>query len=142
MRSFLSKCAGVVLVALMTLSGCVVVEEPGPIYPPPGPPGPGPIVCPQIYAPVCGERGGNFETFPNQCTANARGFRVVYDGECRRGPPPFPPGPPSGPQFCTREYNPVCARRGPVVRTFGNACSARAEGFQIIHGGQCGGAAG
>lgn len=136
MASFVSKLAGVVLVALVALSGCVVVEEPGPIFPPPGP---GPVVCPQIYAPVCAERGGNFETFPNQCTANAEGFRVVHDGECRRGPSPFPP---SRPQFCTREYDPVCARRGPIVRTFGNACSARAEGFQIIHGGQCGGPAG
>lgn len=140
MNPIFPKFAGVGLVALATLSGCVVVEEGGPPYRPP------PQVCPQFYAPVCGVRGGDRETLPNQCVADARGFRVIHDGECRRDRPPIsrppiirPPvvGPPGRPQVCTREYDPVCARRGPEERTFGNACSAAAEGFRVIYQGGC-----
>lgn len=111
---------------------------PGPIGPGPGPGRP--QMCPQIYAPVCGSRGGDRETFSNACMAEAAGYRVRHDGACRMGPGPGPgpigPGP-GGPQVCTREYAPVCARRGPAVRTFGNACEARSAGFQIVGGGPC-----
>ena len=48
---------------------------------------------------------------------------------------PLPP--PDGDQFCTREYDPVCARAGGDVRTFGNACSARADGYRILYAGEC-----
>jgi hypothetical protein len=41
------------------------------------------------------------------------------------------------PQFCTQQYDPVCGQDGRDVRTFGNACEARAEGYRIIHGGEC-----
>ncbi len=51
------------------------------------------------------------------------------------GPRPLPPRP--GPVMCTQEYDPVCARDGGDVRTFGNACSARAEGYRIISRGEC-----
>jgi hypothetical protein len=51
--------------------------------------------------------------------------------------PPLPPPPRPGPPACTREYNPVCARRGGDTRTFSNACIARAEGYRIIHPGEC-----
>lgn len=50
-------------------------------------------------------------------------------------PPPRPPRP--GPIVCTQEYAPVCARRGDDTRTFGNACSARAEGYRILYSGEC-----
>lgn len=59
---------------------------------------------------------------------------VVDDGPNR--PPPGPGGP-GGPQMCTREYDPVCAERGRDRRTFGNACTARADGYRIVHGGEC-----
>lgn len=168
--SFLSaKSVGVSLVLLSILSGCVVVED-GPRPYPPGPPGPppGPQVCPQIYAPVCGDRNGRLETLPNQCVARAQGFRIVADGECRRpGPPPRPgfpggpgpgpgwggpggpggpgpgwgggpgPGRPGGPGICTREYAPVCGRRGPQFQTFGNACEADNSGFRVVAQGPC-----
>ena len=45
------------------------------------------------------------------------------------------PGP--GPGFCTREYDPVCARRQGERRTFSNACLADRAGFQIIRRGEC-----
>ncbi len=151
MSPIFAKLTGAGLLALAALSGCtVVVDEGGPPPYQPGPPpivGPGPQICPQIYAPVCGERGGRIETLSNECVARSRGFRVIADGECRVRPPitprppiggpgPFPPGP-GGPQFCTREYAPVCARRGGQVRQFPNACEAEVDGFRIIRDGPC-----
>ncbi len=52
-------------------------------------------------------------------------------------PPPGRPRPP-GPPICTREYDPVCARRGPDRRTFGNGCLAEAAGYRILGDGECG----
>lgn len=46
-------------------------------------------------------------------------------------------GPRPGPQFCTREYNPVCARRGRDMRTFANRCLADRAGFSPIARGEC-----
>ena len=117
------------------LAACVVVEsDPGVRpTPPPGPPGRGDI-CTREYAPVCGERGRDRQTFGNACVARAEGFRVVHAGECRREGPPQPP-----PQACTQQYEPVCAQRGRDRRTFGNACSAESQGYQVSHAGECGG---
>lgn len=56
---------------------------------------------------------------------------VVEEGPVYR-PPPRP-----GPQFCTREYAPVCARRGGDRQTFANACRAREQGYRIVSRGQC-----
>ncbi len=53
-------------------------------------------------------------------------------------PPPRPgPGPGSGSNFCTREYNPVCARRHGEQRTFQNACLADRAGFTVTRPGEC-----
>lgn len=41
------------------------------------------------------------------------------------------------PQFCTREFAPVCGVRGSVRQTFGNACEARSRSFRIISSGEC-----
>lgn len=64
---------------------------------------------------------------------------VVEDGP---GPGPRPPRPDPGPQFCTREYDPVCARRGNDRQTFANSCMAEAAGYRIIRGGECRGGGG
>ncbi|MBB3315835.1 hypothetical protein FHT76_005564 [Rhizobium sp. BK176] len=48
-----------------------------------------------------------------------------------------PPRLPTNPEICTREYAPVCGQRGPSVRTFSNACEARAANFTVINRGQC-----
>jgi len=47
-------------------------------------------------------------------------------------PGPIQPGP-----YCTREYNPVCARRGGQRETFDNGCLARAAGFEVVRQGEC-----
>jgi hypothetical protein len=41
-----------------------------------------PVACPQIYAPVCARQGSVIRTFPNECQADASGFRVIEDGPC------------------------------------------------------------
>lgn len=56
---------------------------------------------------------------------------VVVD----EGPGPGPPRP--GPQFCTRQYEPVCARRGGDRQTFANACLADRAGYRIVRDGPC-----
>jgi hypothetical protein len=45
--------------------------------------------------------------------------------------------PEPGPRFCTRDYQPVCARRGNDRATFPNACEADRAGFRISHPGEC-----
>ncbi|MFK4766899.1 Kazal-type serine protease inhibitor domain-containing protein [Rhizobium sp. ZW T2_16] len=49
----------------------------------PGRPQPGGI-CTREYRPVCGQRGGRNQTFPNACEANNAGFGIISSGECRR----------------------------------------------------------
>jgi len=94
------------LLLVPILSACVEGGPgPGPgggYYPPPRPQ-PQPQMCTMEYRPVCGERGGRFETFSNGCQADARGYRVVSPGECR-GPGPGPgayppPGRPDRPDW-------------------------------------------
>lgn len=59
----------------------------------------------------------------------AAGCTVVVDDP--------PPRPRPGPQVCTQEYAPVCARRGGDTRTFTNACYARANDYRILYRGEC-----
>lgn len=51
--------------------------------------------------------------------------------------PGYRPPPPERPQYCTREYDPVCGERRGRYQTFGNACTARADGFRVAYGGEC-----
>jgi hypothetical protein len=46
------------------------------------------------------------------------------------------PGPRPG-GICTREYDPVCARRGDQQRTFSNACLADGADWRVVHRGEC-----
>jgi len=45
---------------------------------------------------------------------------------------PGRPGP-----MCTREYDPVCGRRGGVQQTFANGCLADEAGFRVVRRGEC-----
>lgn len=136
-RHKLSLAAAALLLSGGVLAACtaVVVEE----RPPPPRPD-GPQFCTMEYDPVCAERRGNRRTFGNPCEADRAGYRIVHPGECRRSGPGWSgpgPGRPDRPQFCTREYVPVCATRGGSRQTFGNACEAEAAGYRIIRGGRC-----
>jgi len=111
---------------------------------PDGSPDDRPQMCTREFDPVCARRGRREQTFPNACTAEADGFRVVGRGECRgAGRPDNRPDerpesrPDDRPQACTREFAPVCARRGENVQTFANDCEAQARGFRVIAGGEC-----
>ncbi|MDI7860886.1 hypothetical protein MRS76_02860 [Rhizobiaceae bacterium n13] len=121
---------------LPVLSACTVDVAPAPTYPGPRPPGP--PICTMEYAPVCGQRGGYVRTFSNACQARADGFQIIDRGECRREPVrPSPPPPVRPPQACTMEYDPVCGQLGSQMRTFGNACQARADGYRVVGRGEC-----
>ncbi|MGE4429173.1 MAG: hypothetical protein AB7E05_00360 [Sphingobium sp.] len=79
--------------ALVLLAGCYEDgRRPGHSRPPypdrPGHERPGhdrPRACTREYAPVCAVRGNREKTFSNSCMARADGYRVVADGQCRRG---------------------------------------------------------
>jgi hypothetical protein len=136
-----AKIAGGLAVTAFMLAGCVVVED-GPGHRPPPPRPGGPSACTMEHMPVCGERRGDRQTFGNACMARADGYRVVHGGECRRGPGAGPghrpgPGPDRPSRACTREYAPVCARRGSDMRTFGNSCEARAANYRVTRPGRC-----
>ena len=95
--------------------------------------------CPRRLDPVCARRGGDVRTFANECRAEEAGFRIMYGGECRGsgggGGVIVEPGGPE--QFCTREYRPVCARRGSRLQTFPNQCEAENAGYRVISDGSC-----
>jgi hypothetical protein len=40
--------------------------------------------CTREYRPVCAQRGGRTQTFPNICEAGNAGYAVIGQGECRR----------------------------------------------------------
>ncbi|CCV08797.1 Protease inhibitor Kazal-type (fragment) [Mesorhizobium metallidurans STM 2683] len=119
-----------VLLLSAVLAACTVVVDEGPGY---RPPRPGPQFCTKQYDPVCARRGGDRQTFANTCLAERAGYRIIRDGQCRDG------GGGGGEEqtFCTREYAPVCARRRGELRTFPNACEARAADYRVVDNGPC-----
>jgi hypothetical protein len=92
-----------------------------------------PIACTLEHAPVCARRGNQQRNFSNACNAQASGFVVVHRGQCRTSTITIS----NRPVACTREFAPVCATRGNTVRTFDNACLARADGFRTLRAGRC-----
>ncbi|MCV9960683.1 Kazal-type serine protease inhibitor domain-containing protein [Pararhizobium sp. BT-229] len=46
------------------------------------PPDRRPQACTREFAPVCARQGRREQTFPNACTAQAQGFRVIGNGGC------------------------------------------------------------
>lgn len=119
--------------------------------------------CTREYAPVCGSRGRDRQTFANACEARSSGFNVIGRGECQIRRPDVGWSDrdegrdrdrerprdrdrdrdrddrerPRDQRACTMEYNPVCGQRGRDRKTFGNTCSAGAEGYRVIGPGEC-----
>ena len=137
-----AKIAGGLAVTAVMLAGCVVVED-GPGHRPPPPRPGGPTACTFEYAPVCGERRGDRQTFSNACLARADGYRVAYGGQCRASRPDRP-GP--GPERPPRPRRPHLrqrlrgARRRLPHRRRRTLLTALAEGVVQAAGLACGAA--
>lgn len=114
--------------------------------------------CTREYAPVCGTRGRDRQTFANACEARKSGYDVAGRGECQVRRPDNDWGGNGGggrgrdrdrddggnwgrdrgdQRMCTMEYNPVCGQRGRDLKTFGNSCSADAAGYRVVRSGEC-----
>jgi hypothetical protein len=102
--------------------------------------------CTREYAPVCGANGRDRQTFANACEARKSGYDIIGNGECQARRPDGDRDRPDwrdrdrdrgGQKVCTMEYRPVCGQRGRDIRTFGNACSADAEGYRVVSPGEC-----
>jgi len=113
------------------LAACTVAADDGPDYRPPRPERP--HACTAEYVPVCAHRGRDRQSFANSCMAERAGYRVARQGLCRGEVD----GGGEEQTFCTREYAPVCASRRGEVRTFPNACEARAARWRVVGDGPC-----
>ena len=79
-----------------------------------------------------------FATFMHSLAVALVGLIALSACTVVEEPGPWPgsgPGPGSG--YCTREYEPVCARRHGERRTFSNACLADRAGYRVIRRGEC-----
>ena len=85
-----ARIAGGLAVTAVVLAGCVVVED-GPGHRPPPPRPGGPTACTMEYVPVCGERRGDRQTFPNACRAQAAGYAIISQGACDGAGKPMAP---------------------------------------------------
>ena len=145
-KPFAARLRTFIVAAGALLSACqvdVVEERPRPVPPPDD----GGGFCTRDYAPVCARRGSRYRTFDNACTARESGFQIISAGECGGGNGGgYGDGggygggggrPPVVEQSCSKDLDPVCARRGGDVRTFANDCRANEAGFRVMYAGEC-----
>lgn len=113
-----------------------------------------PVLCPEIYDPVCGVDG---KTYGNACEAKAAHVVVAHDGPCEEfcggiAGIPCPDGKVCDlrpglcgvadldgvckprPEACPEIYKPVCSCDG---KTYGNDCERLRAGAQKAHDGEC-----
>ena len=102
------------LAAVFLLAACAAspAEEPGPEIGEEG------GMCGGIAGFQCGDDAHYCRVEPGVCVNTAD-----YAGICAPRP-----------EFCTRDYRPVCGCDG---ETYGNACSAAAAGVSVAYDGVC-----
>lgn len=126
-RNFL-RIGAIMAVAVIAANCTVSVEDSGPHHPRPE----RPQICTREYAPVCGVRNSERQTFGNACEARSKGYRIIGSGKCS-----FQDRPDSGwdgrrdrpeqPRMCTAIRARLCPPR-----------HFRPNFWQYLRGWQCG----
>jgi hypothetical protein len=99
------------------------------------------VVCPEIYAPVCGGYIGltangsyTYMTFPNECTLKAKGAIFKSVGEC-------PKETVINTTVCPTNYAPICgltsANGVNTYKTYSNECEVKKAGAVVKLVGVC-----
>ncbi len=116
--------------------------------------------CTKEYVPVCAQPQmpkceneiycarimPSMRTFPNECIAEMRQAKVMYEGICEEDQSRFDP-PMQDEVICTKEYAPVCGILEETCatdsgscssqRTFPNRCEAKTNNAKILYNGAC-----
>lgn len=90
-------------------------------------------VCLDIYQPVCASRKGIYQSFPNECEATCRGFKVKRAGKC------FPKMVEIDvcKSRCSAQIDIVCGQKNNSTRDFINQCFADCDGYVTVRNGTC-----
>lgn len=112
-----SQCAWVQCIRAPCPSYCQAMPEGTPDVPPPTEAGGVGAICGTRGAPPCS--GDLYCQYPEAASCG----ETDAPGTCQQRT-----------EICTRDYRPVCGCDG---RTFGNACTAGAEGVSVRHAGPC-----
>ena len=109
-----------------------------------------PVMCIEIYAPVCAlnttqvqcitapcDPIQSYQTYSTSCDAGNNDAEIAFTGECGDIEGQSPPPTPTGPQFCTMQFAPVCGVIGTTTQDFSNSSCAAAAGALVISEGNC-----